>query len=656
MEHRWRVALWGLMVVAIGVRLSHASVGLPYLFRWDEPLVVNSGLWALANGWDPFTFRYGSFPIYLSAIASAMAFLVEMASGSVNSFAQFVDIGPPLSNVLDLTTNAPLAYWYSRVLFVVVSAAGLGLTYAAARQAGASARGAFLAALVIAVSGIHLRATLLAIVDGIGMTLVAATLAASLWFLQREDHSRRALVVAGITSGLAIATKFSLLWTPLIPLAALFMGRREWRDRMGADARALALALVAAFFVSEPYALIEPGRFLAGVGSEVSHYSFLGHPGQDGARGGFAQFTQVWKTLAEGFGPAWLSIGVLLLSAAGVWASVTRQWRVAVILTGWSAFQVIFLAQQVVFFERNLLPLFPTLAILAALGADRLMAWVPRHSSAAAAILFLLFAPALFTQIEDARNASAPRDSRTLATAWLVANVKPGQQVVISNQLPFDLTELRRARIATRIIDPLEFPCWFQRDPYEYYVTSNERGPFREAPVKATFDGRVVTTDEPLFSPQVSILGRTPGQCDAAPPATPATDWKPLMPEIGGAGYDPSPRYRGHEYSRLGYDGWVKFPNLPAGEGTLTIQVDARATGASNVPAFALVKVKRADNELVGWHFMPLDTTRSVKELTFRVGAGEYFVLVSQPYELEHGLSEPYLVELHNVRVRTAAK
>lgn len=666
MEKRWRVALWVMLAAALALRLSHASVGLPYLFRWDEPLVVNSGLWALAHGWDPFTFRYGSFPVYLSATASAVAFLAEMASGRVSSFAQFVDIGPPLSNVLGLTTNAPLAFWYSRVLFAVLSVTGLGLTYSAARYAGASARSAFLAVLAIAVSPLHLRATLLAIVDGIGMTLVAASLASSLWFLQREEHSRRALIIAGITSGLAIATKFALFWTPLIPLAAVFLGRREWRDRVWADLGVIAIAVAGAFVVSAPYAILEPGRFLAGVGSEVSHYLFLGHPGQDGAHGGFAQFAQVERALTDSFGSRWLSYGVLLMGLVGAGSLVIRQWRAATLLIGWVLWQFIFLSQQVVFFERSLLPLLPAFAVLAAVGVDWMVHLLQRRAPESrqvtvglvfTGVIGLAFLPILFTHLQEARGALRVKDTRSLATEWLVEHVKPGEQVAISNQLPFDMTELRRHRIAARFIDPLVFPCWFLTDPYQYYVTSNERGPFQQAPVRVAFDGRVVTTDEPLFSPQVSILGRTPSQCDVVASATSAQDWKTMQPEFGGGGYDSSPRFTGSDYSLLGYDGWAKFPNVMSGEGPLTLQVDARATKVATVPSYALVKVKRADtSELVGWHFMPIDTTRSVKEITFRVAPGEYFVVVSQPYELDYGLSEPYLVELAALRVRHPPK
>jgi hypothetical protein len=668
MDKRWRVALWVLLAVALGQRLSHASVGLPYLFRWDEPLVVNSGLWALAHGWDPFTFRYGSFPVYLSAAASAVAFLAEMASGRVSSFAQFVDIGPPLSNVLGLTTNAPVAFWYSRVLFAVISVTGLGVTYSAARSAGASARGAFLAVLAIVVSPLHLRATLLAIVDGIGMTLVAGSLASSLWFLRRDEHSRRALIAAGVLSGLAIATKFALFWTPLIPVVAVLLGKREWRDRVWPDLGVLAISVAGAFVVTEPYAILEPGRFLAGVGSEVSHYLFLGHPGQDGSHGKFAQLAQVGRGLAESFGPGWLSYGVLLLSLAGAVSLVTRQWKIATLLTGWVLWQLVFLSQQVVFFERSLLPMLPALAVLAAVGLDSLVRLAQHQSRTTesrkdtvglvvTSVICLAFLPILFTQFQEARGALNVRDTRSLATEWLVEHVKPGEQVAISNQLPFDMTELRRHRIAARFIDPLVFPCWFATDPYAYYVTSNERGPFQQAPVHVAFEGRVVTTDEPLFSPQVSILGRTPGQCDVVAAAKPAQDWKTMQPEFGGGGYDSSPRFRGSDYSLLGYDGWAKFPNVASGEGPLTLQIDARATNVAKVPSYALVKVKRADNsELVGWHFMPIDTTRSVKEITFRVPAGEYFVVVSQPYELDYGLSEPYLVELAALRVHHPPK
>jgi hypothetical protein len=53
---------------------------------------------------------------------------------------------------------------------------------------------------------------------------------------------------------------------------------------------------------------------------------------------------------------------------------------------------------------------------------------------------------------------------------------------------------------------------------------------------------------------------------------------------------------------------------------------------------------------------MPLDTVKTVNELTFRIPAGEYFVVVSQPYSMEYGLTAPYLVELSSVRVSSPAR
>jgi len=655
MEKRWRICLWVMLAVAAYVRVSHASVGLPYLFRWDEPLVVKSGLWALAHGWDPFTFRYGGLPIYLSALASALAYFVEMASGMVASFAQFVDVGPPLSNVVGQTTNAPLAFWYTRVLFVLISVSGIGLTCAAARRAGVSSRAALLAALVLAVSPTHQRATLLATVDGIGMTLVAATLLASLWLLQRDAYSRRAIVIAGLTSGLAIATKFALVWTPLVPLAALALNPRD-RRAVWTDAALLVAVVTGAFVFSQPYTLLNPDRFLAGVGFEVSHYAFLGHPGQGDSIAGFAQWAQVRKAMGLAFGPQWLSVMVLILSAVGAVVSLRRQWRVGVLLLGWVGWQVFVLSQQVVFFERSLLPMLPAVVMLASFGVDALPA-LGRHAAlVVTGLIFAAFLPLGFAQLGEARDAWHVKDTRSLAAEWLIAHVKPGEDVVISNQLPFDLTELRRHRIATRVVDPVAMPCWYMSDPYTYYVTSSELGPFSDAPVLVNFDGRAVTTDEPLFSPLVRIHNRTPTPCEV-PPSSAVTDWKVITPEIGGSGYDPSPKYTGADYVLLGYDGWVKFPNMPVGAGPLRVQVEARATKDASVPAYALVKVKRADTqELVGWHFMPLTTLKASREITFRVPAGEYFVLVSQPYELEHGPTEPYRVELSAVRVHHQVK
>jgi hypothetical protein len=348
------------------------------------------------------------------------------------------------------------------------------------------------------------------------MTLVAATLAASLWMVRRETPGRRALVYAGIASGFAVATKFSLLWTPLLPLVALLLTQHDWRHQLKRDLGVLVAAVLGAFLASEPYAVIEFGRFLAGVGFEVSHYAFVGHPGQD-RPAGFAQLGRIAQTLMSSFGPAWLSMIVLALSVMGTFRTVARNWRAAVLLLGWMALQLYVLTQQLVFFERGLLPLLPPLVVLAAVGADMLPALVrrggrapePRHRTAdrlIAAAIGLAFLPSMGSQWQDARAAWITRDSRTLATEWLVARVQPGEQVAISNQLPFDLTELRRHRIAFRLVDPVAVPCWFSLDPYAFYVTSADRGPVMDAPVLAAFDGRAVTTDEPLFSPAVERL------------------------------------------------------------------------------------------------------------------------------------------------------
>jgi len=245
-------------------------------------------------------------------------------------------------------------------------------------------------------------------------------------------------LLAGVCAGLATGTKYTA-FLAVAPLVAAHFAAADGGP-FGARLRDVrlyaALALVPlVFLATTPYAVLDFDGFRAGVAIEGQHYS-RGHPGAEAAGASLAAYL---RGLLAGTGPA-----LLLLAGAGTAALAWRAPRGLAVVLAFPVLYLLFIGRFPVHFDRNLVPVLPFLAVLAAAGAAepfRHPAGPSRGARVAAGALlavgltgWALWAPGR-DSLAHVRQVTLP-DTRVAAMGWAGAHLPPGARVLREPHTP----------------------------------------------------------------------------------------------------------------------------------------------------------------------------------------------------------------------------
>jgi len=353
-----------------------------------------------ANG-NAMSFAYGSLPLYVQGVASAL--LNAVSDRNWNSYSELYRVGRTLTAVADTLT----------VLFVFLIGRRLFNPAAGLLAAG------LYSFSVLAIQLAHFFA-----VDTWLTLFVTATIFLTIRFMDSPTFGRSLAI--GAVLGLAFATKASV---PSLLVPVLFgYGFVFWRSPRRPDiliaASAGALLSVAVFTLFEPYALIRSGPFIEDIRTQARIVrgqtdipftrQFVGlTPGVYELRNLFAY------TIGPGF---------LLGALAGVVfairnAIVFRDVRLAVPVL-WVVAYVPTLITTEARFLRYTLPLLPTLAILTA----GLLVWIvaqPGFRRAGQVLTVLVVGTTVIWAI-GFMTIYSQEHSRISASRWIHENVPPG--------------------------------------------------------------------------------------------------------------------------------------------------------------------------------------------------------------------------------------
>lgn len=193
--------------------------------------------------------------------------------------------------------------------------------------------------------------------------------------------------------------------------------------------------------MTTPFALVHPGEFLGDVVGVFFHYSAQGQVGFTGL--------SVVKALVALFTPTELPLSAL--AVVGLVSALARRRPEAVVVASGALVYFVVVAAPKLFCTRNLLPLWPLLAMLAAEGLAALYAWsgalvrrLPagvggaRWRAVTLAFLFVVsLAPTVASaaQFDTYRAGAAGTDVRQVATEWMNAHLPAGATVAIE---PYD--------------------------------------------------------------------------------------------------------------------------------------------------------------------------------------------------------------------------
>lgn len=491
------LALAGLVAAALALRLWGIQWRLPYTMNVDEPVVMDQAAGIVLTGdLNPHRFVYPSLQIYQQALIDWLHLRWGIATGLYRDLRDL----PENSHVI---TSAPGFYLWGRAGTAVLGALTVLFTGLAGRWLGGWRVG-LVAALLLAVAPLHVAHSRYVTPDVPASCFTAlALLGAVAVYRQPADltpgRRRWRYALAGIAFGLATATKYNAVVVGGCLLAAHLLARppRVWFR--SADLWLAGAAGLAAFFAVTPFALIDRKTFLQDIASIIHHYKHLGHPGFESDQNWWWYLR--WLLRNE----PWLIVPAL---AGAVWAALRHRGEDLLLLL-FPLASYAGLAAYKVHFERNLLPLFPFFALLAArlladaagAPAGRWARWRPLALPATLLAGLLLALPPARTAAETADYLTRP-DSRVAAVTWLMTHLPAGALVLAD--LDPQLWEGRPNIHAAALVSPLheQPPEWFSARGYSYLVTNAARyerflkNPARYAQQAAAYDRLFAQTAE----------------------------------------------------------------------------------------------------------------------------------------------------------------
>ncbi len=435
-----RVGLVTLLAVCLGLRLWGIKQGLPFSYNSDEAQhFVPKAIQFFAGDWDPHYFLNPPAFSYLLAI------VFELWFGSVDAA------------VRTYTDNPTAVFVVARAVCAALGTGSVWLLYGAGVRLLQRRGVALLGAAIFGLAFLPVFYAHLALNDVPTLFAVCLSLygSAGVW----RDGRARDYLTAGLGIGLAGATKYTGVWVAvLLVVAAAHDGWRPAGGLAGPPAGTEAVAgpaprvraawwtggaLVVAlltFSAANPYWFLDFHGFTSGVSQQASAASGASEPAKLGTTPGGGILYYLWTfSWGLGLGPALAALaGVALLA----WRR--RGWLLAFFVPGQVAF-IVFMGLQERYFGRWLMPVFPTVALLAGWSGGELVDWLARlRRPVPAGVAGFVVAAALLTQslvtvIHNDQVLSRPYTTN-LARNWMVAHIPLGENVYIEPVIPGNWT------------------------------------------------------------------------------------------------------------------------------------------------------------------------------------------------------------------------
>lgn len=389
------LATVGLLLLAFALRVWALDFGLPMAEARPDELTIAFQAMKFGRGdLNPHSFNYPSLFKYCMFAVFGAYYAVGRVVGRFAGQEDF------LRSFFDGAVDFRLLM---RAWSAVLGTIGVGLLV--------RAPGGRWGALLLAVAFLHVRDSHFGVTDITMVTLATgAVLAAD---ALRRDGSIRMAVLAGVLAGLATSTKYNagLLCVPIAAAALLAPGPRA--RLLGVS----ATAMIGAFLLGTPYALLDLRTFRTDFSYELNHL----------ATGHYVDVGNAWlyhltTSLRWGIGAPLLAAGLF-----GVGVAFATDPRAALVLYSFPVLYFIAIGRGETAFFRYILPVVPFLCV----AAGALLARLATRRGVGIATLFAtaIAAPTAVSTVTALRLMGAG-DTRDAMGAWIEANV-PTESVLV---------------------------------------------------------------------------------------------------------------------------------------------------------------------------------------------------------------------------------
>ncbi|HEX8066110.1 MAG TPA: glycosyltransferase family 39 protein [Thermoleophilaceae bacterium] len=482
---RGELLAYGLLlaIVAAGLylRLRNNGYGLPYVYNYDEANhFTNKAVTFFSGDLDPGYYQNPSAFTYLVFV------VLKVVYGLLSPVFPLDEATVRRQFVYDPTPIWELA----RGLAAVLAMAGAVGTFLVGRRVW-GLRVAVVAAAILTFSFLPVVYSRIALTD-VG-TFLPVVACAYFTLRAHEGGRTRDYLLAGAATGFAIGFKYTagLVVVPLVVAAGL----RAWRDDAPllrrADLRGIVLAGVAAvvaFAITTPFFFVKPISALYQLKNQAEAAGDSAKLGQS-QEGGFSYYL---KTLTWGFG--WAAIAA---AVAGAVLELRRDRVRGLLLVLFPVVLFLYMGSQTRYFGRWLLPMYPILALLAAVALVRAAELVRGRPVAQGLVLAALVGGVLAQSLAaDVRTSEVlgREDTRQIARDFLERNYADDLRVVIEPGVPDTFYRVVGSRNRQR-----QFVRGFVRDVRRKFVL--------DAPLGAD------TTYAATLTPDLIDLYRQQGFC-----------------------------------------------------------------------------------------------------------------------------------------------
>ena len=286
-----------ILLLALYLRINHQWL-IPYFYNADEYYVVQPSLHIFLTGiLDPRVFKYGSCIYYTTALLYWIYFHLYSAFYAL-SFTNLIH---------QINDASPILYTIARYESAFFDLLNILMTYVIGKRLFQHQSVALVAALMTALNPLNIYMSHMAKVD---TALTFFVLLVFYFSLRIQENGRLSdMILAGISAGLAMATKYDLI-ALLPPVVAAYFYARHHRTPLSGRTLLFVMTAFLFFFLVSPYTVLDIRGFLMDISSESAQQ------GLSLATLGWVHTRFVYQFLVQL--PFCLSISVYLLFIAGL--------------------------------------------------------------------------------------------------------------------------------------------------------------------------------------------------------------------------------------------------------------------------------------------------------------------------------------------------
>jgi len=457
-----RILWWVLVALAALLRLGPIASGLPYSDYVDEGHILHPAIQILkSRNFDPGFSTYPPLTSYLTVIAVkgyAPFYRLFYHHKLWKDLPADQELRNDLGEFYDLVTPPDIIV-LGRLVVASLSIGTVILAGALAKLLAGS-RAGFLAMLFTALSPALVTRGSIVIIDPVATFFVVATLylCQRLRVVEAASKARtRFAVLAGVTSGLACAAKYTVgivFAAVLVTILTLALAKKSKAILILLASAGLLLGI----FCGAPGVILHFGKIVEELRGLASFYQTI-------------QSDQgYWRAALSGS-----EIGIPLM-IAGLIGMVWMIWNVATRNTAISWITFAFLLLSAVVWSsfqpfRNLLSLVPPLCIAAAL----LCHWLGRFfKSWPAAFMILLIALALgWSSARHLQLRTQHIDTRVRAIEWLQQHATKDETVLGIRELSILPAEWKRIAAKSTVVPWFEAATLLEQQRFDYVVTGD---------------------------------------------------------------------------------------------------------------------------------------------------------------------------------------